>query len=283
MTYGTILVYTEDESDLDIALPAAITLAKKRGTHIIGLHLMRTSFPSIYSNSKIDMLAETQRKMADHAQEKANRMGARFQKMIEAEVGILGEWHTCSIAEDRTAEDRMLAMARCCDLTVMAQPHADAPKSYGINTVGRTILQSGRPVLVVPYAGTFKTIGERPFIAWNGSRESARAVHDALPLLADAKLVRLYAVDKADDGDQAGLPNVILATALSYHGVNLITERAVASGSSVANTLMSRLADHGSDILIMGGYGHSRAREYVFGGVTRDVLKSMTVPVLFSH
>lgn len=145
------------------------------------------------------------------------------------------------------------------------------------------ILESGRPVLVVPQTGQFQTAGARVIIAWNGSREAARALHDALPWIAGASACIVCA--RTDKDPRPDATRVVHATrVLERHGVSVEVQTCV-SGSdvSVGELLLSRAADFGADLIVMGAYGHGRMRELVLGGVTRALLSSMTVPVLFSH
>ncbi|SMF27704.1 Nucleotide-binding universal stress protein, UspA family [Tistlia consotensis] len=165
-------------------------------------------------------------------------------------------------------------------------------------------------MLVLPYAGNFTEIGRRVMVAWNGSRESARAVHDALPFLIGAEKVVLYGIDRpgAPHSSATGI-----YAHLSRHGVAVSTEGTVvqaeteavgaslstvgdfgfsghgevrhvpAQAISEADALLAALSDHVIDLLVMGAYGHSRLREIVLGGVTHELLRQMTAPVLMSH
>ncbi|MGN5480865.1 universal stress protein [Cupriavidus basilensis] len=145
------------------------------------------------------------------------------------------------------------------------------------------ILESGRPVLVVPQTGQFPTAGARAIIAWNGSREAARALHDALPWIAGASACIVCARTDKDPRPDA-TPVVHATRVLERHGVRVQVETC-SSGSdvSVGELLLSRAADFGADLIVMGAYGHGRMMELVLGGVTRALLSTMTVPVLFSH
>jgi len=140
----------------------------------------------------------------------------------------------------------------------------------------------GRPVLIVPRYGTFETVGERVLVAWNGSREATRAVHDALPLLKLASSVTVLSIDpEHDTGDR--IPGADIALHLARHGVAAEGMSTVGLDISVGDLLLSRAADLGADLIVMGAYGHSRVRELVLGGATRHILQHMTVPVLMSH
>jgi len=140
----------------------------------------------------------------------------------------------------------------------------------------------GRPVLVVPRYGTFETVGQRVLIAWNGSREATRAVNDAIPILKMATKVTVLSVDPEGEPDRR-LPGADLALHLARHGIAAEAESTQALDIGVGDVLLSRAADLGADLIVMGAYGHSRLREMMLGGATRHLLQHMTVPVLMSH
>jgi len=173
---------------------------------------------------------------------------------------------------------------RCADLIVLGQYDPDQANDTTPDFIGRVILGSGRPVLVVPYAGDFKTIGKRPMVAWNGGREAARAVSAAMPLLRRADMVQINAFDvRSSRGARGDLPGADLATFLSRHGVKANVSTSTGHDVDVGNQMLSRAEDENIDLIVMGGYGHSRAFEFIMGGTTRTLLESMTVPVLFAH
>ena len=281
MGYGTILASIQSEEDIGDVMPVAMIVAKDHGAHVTALHVMTNPAALVHTPYEIDILVEAQERMREGARKRADDLRKRFEVQVESEVDAVGEWRAVeSLTPD--IESILIDNARCCDLTMIAQPDP-ADNANRIGTLGEVILQTGRPVLVVPYTGTARSVGKRVFVAWNGSRESTRAVFDALPFLREADEVQLYIVEEDRQYYAAQIPGAALAATLSRHGVRITTEKAAKTDLTVAETLLSRLADHGSDLLVMGGYGHSRAREYVFGGATRDILRTMTVPVLFSH
>ncbi len=139
-------------------------------------------------------------------------------------------------------------------------------------------------MLVIPRAGHHSTIGERVLVAWNGKREATRAIFDALPLLKQAKDVKVLAVESGRKGEDVDFPAAEISAALARHGVKVEAARTVLEGgAAIGDELLNRVSDEGRDLLVMGCYGHSRMHEFVFGGVTRDILGNMTVPVLLSH
>jgi nucleotide-binding universal stress UspA family protein len=127
-------------------------------------------------------------------------------------------------------------------------------------------------------------MGRNVLVAWNGSREATRAVNDALPILERAEKVTVLAVNpRKGGGDHGDIPSADIALHLARHGVKAEASQTVSNELEVGDTILSRLADFGSDLVVMGAYGHSRMRELLMGGVTRELLQHMTVPVLLSH
>jgi nucleotide-binding universal stress UspA family protein len=147
----------------------------------------------------------------------------------------------------------------------------------------RLALESGRPVLVVPYVGTYPDMGRNVVVAWKPGREAARAVFDALPILEAAETVTILEIKHKGEATDALAPDTTIAAALGRHGIKPVVRSSVAVDISVGDEILSRLADFGADLLVMGAYGHSRMRELVFGGATRHIARHMTVPTLFSH
>jgi nucleotide-binding universal stress UspA family protein len=195
-----------------------------------------------------------------------------------AKDGVEGEWR---VIEGNVAE-ALTTCARYSDLTVIGQTDPDHP-SYPAAMPDQVVLGAGGPVLVVPYAGNFETVGRRAMVAWNGGREAARAVRDALPLLRHAEVTRVYSLNPTGPEHLAGAD---ISLHLARHGVSAEASRDVvvegASSNDIGATMLSAAADFGADLLVMGAYGHSRVREIVLGGATQEILRSMTVPVLMS-
>ena len=181
------------------------------------------------------------------------------------------------------AEDIVPVHARYADLTIMGQtdpePDAgDATPARGLQV--QTATDSGRPLLIIPYAGDFKAPGRHMLIAWNGSREASRAVHDALPLLKRAERVSVLSISPPAEDHIAGFD---ISAQLARHGVNAEAKRNVSSDISAGDVLLSECADLGADMIVMGAYGHSRLREFILGGVSQHLLETMTVPVFMAH
>jgi len=171
------------------------------------------------------------------------------------------------------------------DLLVLGQhePGAATARDVPADFVESVLLGSGKPALVVPYAGDVKTVGDNILVAWSPSRESARALGAALPLLQTAQQVHVVTWSNDTSAPQAASERRQVEQYLAAHGVKATLHWYGDGPGNPGDRLLSLTADLGSDLLVMGCYGHSRARELVLGGATRTVLKSMTLPVLMAH
>lgn len=191
-----------------------------------------------------------------------------------------GDWHLFAAGESR----ELATLARTFDLVIYGQTSPDWRVPTGFRPED-LIVAAGRPLLVVPYAGKFATIGRRVLVAWDGTREAARALHDALPLLiGKAETVTIMTV-RDDEGDFARDAPALarLVQHLSRHGLRASHERTVRGDVPVADLLLSRASDLDIDLIVAGAYHHSQFREALVGGVSRDLLDHMTVPVLMAH
>ncbi len=203
---------------------------------------------------------------------------ARFREEVRPHA-IEGDWLVFGAGE---SED-LLALLRAVDLVIYGQAAPDYRLPTGFRPES-VIVGSGRPVLVVPYAGAFTAIGQRVLVAWDGTREAARALHDALPLIGKAAAVTVMTVAarEADaEVDQPSLDRVIRH--FQRHGIAARPEETVGGDMPIADLLLSRAADLDADLLVAGAYHHSQFREALIGGVSRELLDHMTVPVLMSH
>lgn len=206
--------------------------------------------------------------------EEAVAVGERFDKMLRQQ-NLVGQWE---MAVGLPAY-HVTRRSQGVDLVVLGQRLPD--KETGLVAPEDVVLACGRPVLIVPYAGHIDRIGETALIAWNGSREAARAAQDALPLLSASGSVTVLLVNPEEEADIDDADNLVVH--LERHGLN--ANRVVVREDILAasDTILARVSAFNADLLIMGAYGHSRLREMILGGVTRDVLRYMNVPVLMAH
>jgi len=173
---------------------------------------------------------------------------------------------------------------RYADLVVVGQPDPNNPGGRGTEVSATALMSSGRPLLVIPFAGNFTEIGNNVLVGWNGTGEAARALNDAIPLLHHAKKVTVLAINPRHGiGGDGDVPAADIALHLARHGIKAEAAHTVAKDIGEGDALLSYAADLGVDLLVCGMYGHSRLRELAFGGVTRSLLTEMTVPVLMAH
>ena len=193
------------------------------------------------------------------------------------------EWRVAD-ASFGTAADRIVEQGHCADLVVLTQADPEWTSSALLEDPERVILSVGRPVLLVPNSGSVAAPPKRVSVAWNGRREAARAVFDALPLLQHAEIVDVIGVNSGQDVSPHGdLPAAEICAALARHGVKCQSSEASAGSGEVGHELLRQAKAFGADLLVMGCYGHSRLREFVLGGASRHVLRHMHLPVLLSH
>ncbi len=279
MTYKTIMVHLDEEKRSPEILSAACSLAKRYDAHVIGTFVLpgldiAPAFGFYVPTEVLEVHRNNCLKIGEGLKE-------QFEKAVE-DVGVVGEFRMLD-AEGRAESAPVIEHGRMADLIVMGQTDVSSDGPIAREIRERVLMETGRPLLLIPYAGTFDTVGSNVLVAWNNRREAARAVFDAMPILKQADNVRVHWVNARDEDASVDLPGSEMGVTLARHGVNVTAEGSVAKDISVADELLARVSDFGSDLLVMGGYGHSRTRELVFGGVTRSIFEHMTVPVLLSH
>ena len=278
MSYKTILVHLNDKRRVEAVLGPAIHLAIRHNAHLIGLHV-HASMPAppiamAYGAQVLGSIVAAERKEAD-------LIAAAF-AAATANQPFVAEWRSLKVPHVDLA-GVVMDHGRAADLIIAGQTDPDWDLSPLLDFPERLALESGRPVLVVPYAGRFGDIGRNVVIAWKAGRELARAVFDALPILEQAEKVHILEVKQHGDKAATLAPDTTIAASLARHGIKPSVRASVAADISVGDDILSRLSDLDADLLVMGAYGHSRMREFVFGGTTRHIARHMTVPTLFSH
>ena len=279
-----LLVHLDGTRGHEARLQIAVELARRHAAHLTGAFVIEpVSLGGFFSPGGADLAqAEILQAIQDQHEKSrralADRLGTLFRTRID-DAGVLGEWR---IAHGDPGE-RVSLHARYADLAIVGQSDPDAP-SFGSAVAEAALLESGRPLLVVPYIGAAPAVGHCVLMAWNASREAARAANDALPLIAAGGRVTVLAINPSGGVRGEGeLPAADMAHHLARHGITAEAAHTVADDVAVGDLILSRAADIGADLIVMGGYGHSRAREFVLGGATRALLGHMTVPVLLSH
>jgi nucleotide-binding universal stress UspA family protein len=277
MNFKTILVHLDAGKRVAERVAIAKRLAEAFEAHLTGLFAL--SAPRVPSYALAEAGPVVIEAEARYRAE-ASRAAETAFRAATAQMARSAEFR----ATQRDALAAMQLSARYADLVVAGQPEPEANAGVASDFAEELVLGAGRPVLFVPYAGTFPEVGRRVLVAWNTGREAARAVTDALPLLRRASLVQVVAFDPHKGGaDHGDIPGADIALVLARHGVKVSVAQQQSADVDVGNQILSRAADMQSDLIVMGAYGHSRLRELVLGGVTRTLLDTMTVPVLMSH
>ena len=209
--------------------------------------------------------------------ERADGMAERFRADVSAR-GLASDWQMFNHGDLPELIDRINAV----DLAVIGQFASEELGEGCWLRPDDIIVDAGRPVLIVPYAGQFERVGSRVLIAWDGTREASRALHEGLPLILAAEAATvLHVGEGALDGNRRSLARIV--DHLARHGVQAKPEELPRGGIPVAEVILSRAGDMGADLIVMGAYHHSPLRESLLGGVSRALLDHMTVPVLMSH
>jgi nucleotide-binding universal stress UspA family protein len=251
----SILAYLDPAANAQGVLGIAVGLARRHSAHLTGLHPV---------SEKAAELAPEALQEAFHEQ--------------AMQVQLSQEWFCV-----RGNEQGLVVLeARTHDLLVIGQANPDTgalwPQAHHL--LESALIKSGHPLIAVPYRGSFSSVGEETLVAWNGAREAARAVEDAMPILEKARSVTLLTVDLRS-GDALSVDHLVAL--LERHGVTIGVQGARSLGRPVGEVLLSKACELHCDLLVMGGYGHSPIREHLFGGATYFVLQHMNIPVLLSH
>ena len=279
MAIRDILVQVDGAKSAPARYAAAIETAQFHGAHLTGLCLaiepaVPTTVLGMVPPEAIASQRETIREQAESAM-------ADFRLAVER-AGVSGEGRIVQVL-DFDAVDTFVQHARHSDLVILGQQDPIDFLPLGPNFAADIVMGCGRPAIIIPFIGVLPVLGQRVLVAWDGGREAARAVNDALPILQRAHAVTVLSVnpDVTNDGKRDAGADISLH--LARHGVKVTAARTIARETPVGDVILADIADNGVDLLVMGAYGHSRLREWALGGATRHILAHMTVPVFLSH
>ncbi|WP_028877708.1 universal stress protein [Terasakiella pusilla] len=271
MAFKHILLHLDATEHCEKRTKIALDMAKKSDAIISAVFCQTNpNMSAIVGNHPVD---DTLRKLAIEAE-------ATFKAAAE-EAGVKATISNTLCTSHAQVVQAVTWAARTSDVAILGQ--YDWSKNYsGIpsDLAENVILHSGRPVLVVPFAGEFKTVGQRCLVAWNGGREAARALNDAIPVMQDAKMVEIFAIQK--EGVKRPSEKELVAH-LERHNIPCKAATDTRDNVSVTDLLLSHAADEGADLIVMGAHGHYGVSHMLKGGNTREILKHMTVPVMMSH
>jgi len=273
-----IALHLSADTKHEAAANYAVSVADAFGAHLAAITfayepvslvtLMGGVPPADFINAQRALAEEAAKAAMTKFGETARRVG------VAADVRL-------EIVDFADAADIFGHFARRFDLSIVGQANPDVVGPQEL-IIEAALFQSGRPVVVVPYIQKSGLTLNRVLVCWDGGRQAARAIADALPFLHRAKTIEVVIVvtEPLKSGE---LPDADIARHLARHELNVDLTRIVTEGTDVANTILSYAADVSADFIVMGGYGHSRLREFILGGVTRELLSSMTIPTLMSH
>ncbi len=275
MAMKHLLVHVDSSERSRERLELAVELATRFGARLAGLFAEGTSI----GGSAV----------ARRSPQNMARARAAARSLFEAmtlQSGLATDWWEVEQGELAQVVTWTIVCCRYVDLAIFGQHDPGRENSLPAGFVEQVLLESGRPVLVVPYAGHHPRIGRRVIVVWTGSREAARALNDAIPILGKAEAVTLLSLQEAPGPGSslpAAGPDVIVH--LRSHGIEAMYEKILVNGDDVpvVDTVLNRAADCVADLIVLGGHGNSGFPYLQLSATTRDVLRTMTVPVLLSR
>lgn len=277
--YRRITVHLDHGFDCTRRTALALGLAKRHKAELVGVYA--SSAPPQYYYGESVMMSRTLNIMKNlQAQNRGAVQNAFLEAAAAADVPAVVR------AGESSPSATVALHGRASDLLIVSQQNRDDVEAAHENEfVEQTLLTAGRPVMVLPSSGDFPVVGERVLLCWDGSREAARALADAAPLLQGASHVVVLTMDEgAATRNVESIPFEDLASYCVAHGIPAPDHvRRDIKGVGVGSTILNAAADYSADLIVMGAYGHSKFREWAMGGATASILKSMTVPIMFSH
>ncbi|MDX8537329.1 MULTISPECIES: universal stress protein [Mesorhizobium] len=277
MRFKTIVAILQNEQDAERVLACAIPLADRFQSHLVGIHA--EALPVPYTSATGFPDTEFLQVSAEMNRERADKLEALFLRRIE-ESGLSFEWRSLESFSGDSALTG-ISTVRAADLIIAAQRDTGGDPGADVDTL---VYDAGRPVLVVPHEGPLLTTFKRVLLAWNGSKEAARAAFDALPFISEAEKTDILIIDPPESLDETPeAAGAEIAAALSRHGATVSVSVQQSNGASVDDLIQTRIAETGADLLVLGAYSHSWLRQLLFGGVTRTVLRTAPVAAFLSR
>ena len=279
MAYKSILTVLTDPADVDRVLDAAVAIATDAGAHldVLCLGIDRTQVGYYFAGATVVMLEET----LAQAQAEANRLEAAARAYLER--ADLGWGVDAVVAQSASVATVVARRARFADLVILPKPYgADVPADEPV-IVEAAMFQGDAPVIVLGGDAAEALKARRIVVAWNDSAEAMTAVRRALPLLVKADLVSICMVAPERHASQTADPGADLSRMLSRHGAKVEVNLLPQTVPRVSEVIARHVADIDADLLVMGAYGHSRFREAILGGATRNMLEHASVPVFMAQ
>jgi len=282
MSFKTVLVHLDHQVQAKHLLKAAVRLAAQHQAHLIGTYIMHPIEPYVGTTVDISIAAEVGQLLSKEQHERAFELARLFETATKGQ-DFVAEWRFLK-NNQRAVATTLVELGRAADIILVSGEINDPPSGVTNPGIASVVMSSSRPALLVPEAYTDKSLGEFVLVAWDGSRESSRAVFDSLPLLKSASTVWLHRINSNDESKNHGDDlTKDLADTLSRHGVDLELSFSQCNARKVGEELLTVAGDRGADCMVMGAYGHSRMHSLLLGGATRYVLQNATIPLFLSH
>lgn len=282
MSPKNILINLNDVENIEVFLQTTCALAIRHNAHLIGVYVVPSFQLSMGLYGSDAVMVDLQYAELKKYKKIAAKMVGKFEAALKAN-GVLGKSRIVYSGNAEIA-DEFVNQARTADLVVIPQVLADVNSDVEKDFAEKVVMSSGRPILIIPRGKRFEHIGDQVSIGWNLSSESARAAFDALPLISSSGEVRFVWVDAHQNSAEAGnLPGAEIAEAFSHYDLNVASESVESGDGNIGKALIHDAGINGSDLLVIGAYGHSRLRQLIFGGATRYLFEHLSLPVLMSH
>lgn len=279
MSIKDILVVCDAGEANDYRVETALLLAKIYEAHVTGLHLTPYPVVPIYGYGNPEVVAYTSGDQIEEVKATAEELKSKFVKKA-SEFEVPCEWSSIEGIDTQFIVDK----SRYADIVVLPQGYSRYGEGNTQKIDDFLSINLGRPLMIIPDLKKVFNLPKRVVIAWNESHEAARAVHDALPLLTYTENVEIVSVSKNTEQEKS---NMIysddLRKHLSHHGINATVISLEKTSKSVGDTILQSAIEYDADLIVMGAYGHTRFKEIVLGGATRDLLRHTTIPLLLSH
>lgn len=274
MAYKDLIVLVDPADPKRGVLECAANLAVQHEAHLTGLYV---GYDPLTGFTESQMPPDMVRMHQDNLARAEDQARQQFEEIARL-AGISMEWRTASEAQLAA----LVLNARYSDLVMMSGTASDSADLIAHRYADNVVMAAGRPVLLFPDAYKWDKGFKRIMVAWDASRESSRALHDALPLLRRAEKVIVMEVTDRDDVTFRDAGSDV-ARHLARHDLDVESAHSMKTEMAIGDQLLSAVVDHSADMLVAGAYSHSRLREYALGGVTRHLMTHLTVPMLFSH
>ncbi|KQV83576.1 universal stress protein [Rhizobium sp. Root1220] len=280
MSFKTILAILDTADNCTAVSDFAFAIAAQNNAHVIGLHAETVAVVPLVAPMEIPDPVAVQA-LQDMAHAETVEVERIFRRKAQTE-GISFEWRSFSSSAGYGSAP-LIESARSADLLIASQADPARPSDSHVD-VDNFLFESGRPVLLIPFILRQPKPIKRVLVAWNGSKEAARATFDALPILQAADEVEVFSVDPVDNALQsAAVAGADIAATLARHGVKATLATATTTDRNISAVIENRLSDSSIDLLVMGAYTHSRLWQMIFGGTTKSLLQSMTALTLLSR